>query len=408
MSRRNISIMCLAVFSMMVLCVPSGRATIHEIVVGDYFFTPSNTEVQPGDTVRWIRISGTHTTTSEPSSPKSWDSGLFGSSFDLVFTESDGPGPFPYYCKIHPTLMKDTIFMDRPPDTVTAFGFQSISLGDAVLELDGERLVIWNIELSGDDGVSFDLSDTTAVRWGCHWENIQLCSPTGASIKVTAFGEDGTGDSEIGAGLMIQNVASDWEVSADFSAIGANTQTVLVLNGATVVASASDHAGIAAIASGPPNNWHWAVEDGSENRYGCAGTWDVPVEIIIPGTSIGPVMGNAVEIIPEDNRISHADIERIEMRLTSLDTLIIDYMRTSDVPDCCDLPGDASNSSGVNIGDVVYLVNLFFVDGPEPVCAQEGDVNGDSNVNVGDIVYLINYIFKQGTPPVCRSPLAGM
>ncbi len=92
-------------------------ATIHQISFGDFFFSPEKTVVQPGDTVRWTLASGFHTTTSTIDSPKQWNSGnmsTVGSFFEVAFLLEDGPGPFPYLCGIHPTTMKDTIFMEIP------------------------------------------------------------------------------------------------------------------------------------------------------------------------------------------------------------------------------------------------------------------------------------------------------
>ncbi len=91
-------------------------ATIHRIDVGNFSFTPAKTHVQPGDTVRWLWANGTHTSTTDPSSPKQWSSpvlSLTNQSFQVVFSAGDGPGPFPYHCIYHEVLynMKDTIFM---------------------------------------------------------------------------------------------------------------------------------------------------------------------------------------------------------------------------------------------------------------------------------------------------------
>ncbi len=101
----------IALFALTALLSGSAAATIHHIDVGNFFFSPTNTVVSPGDTVRWTSVSGTHTTTSEVSSPKFWDSHILSPSWDVVFTAGDGPGPFPYLCSIHPTTMKDTIWM---------------------------------------------------------------------------------------------------------------------------------------------------------------------------------------------------------------------------------------------------------------------------------------------------------
>lgn len=98
------------------LSAGSATATIHDITVGNNFFSPLGTTVQPGDTVRWTWVGGIpHSSTSENDSPKDWDSGVTsqaGFVFALQFTASDGPGPFPYLCTIHPVSMKDTIFVE--------------------------------------------------------------------------------------------------------------------------------------------------------------------------------------------------------------------------------------------------------------------------------------------------------
>ncbi|MFQ5499167.1 MAG: CHRD domain-containing protein [Candidatus Zixiibacteriota bacterium] len=107
---------------LLIIGASSPRATVHNIDVGSFFFSPTKTVVSPGDTVRWTNVSGVHTTTSDPASPKAWDSGnltvLPGNSLDVVFSAGDGPGPFPYHCDFHPFTMKDTIFMAAAADPV--------------------------------------------------------------------------------------------------------------------------------------------------------------------------------------------------------------------------------------------------------------------------------------------------
>jgi len=117
----KVAIPVFLVFAVCLVCVSDTDAVIHEIDVGNFFFSPTGTVVSSGDTVRWNFISGTHTSTSTVDSPKAWNSGNQSSgSFDVVFTAADGPGPFPYLCSIHPTSMKDTIFMElAPPFEVT-------------------------------------------------------------------------------------------------------------------------------------------------------------------------------------------------------------------------------------------------------------------------------------------------
>ncbi|MBU0983743.1 MAG: hypothetical protein KKA42_07720 [candidate division Zixibacteria bacterium] len=93
-------------------------ATVHDITIGNNFFSPLKTTVTPGDTVRWTWAGGVpHSTTSTGGSPKSWDSGVTsaaGFTFEVAFTAGDGPGPFPYVCTIHGG-MRDTIFVAAAP-----------------------------------------------------------------------------------------------------------------------------------------------------------------------------------------------------------------------------------------------------------------------------------------------------
>lgn len=113
--------------AVLLMTTASPQATIHVVETGNFFFSPLKTTVQPGDTVRWVLVSGFHTSTSDPGSPKSWDSGdltaLPNQRFDLVFTAGDGPGPFPYHCSFHPFSMIDTIFMDVPATDPTLYTF---------------------------------------------------------------------------------------------------------------------------------------------------------------------------------------------------------------------------------------------------------------------------------------------
>jgi hypothetical protein len=65
------------------------------------------------------------------------------------------------------------------------------------------------------------------------------------------------------------------------------------------------------------------------------------------------------------------------------------------------LCGDVNADAIVDVGDVVYLINYLFKNGPAPNPVQSGDVNSDAVVDVGDVVYLINYLFKSGPAPSC-------
>lgn len=70
---------------------------------------------------------------------------------------------------------------------------------------------------------------------------------------------------------------------------------------------------------------------------------------------------------------------------------------------CCLTPGNSNGDATVDIGDVVYIVNLVFLNGPAPACPASADVNDDCSINVGDAVYLVNFIFRNGASPRCSA-----
>jgi plastocyanin len=80
---------------------------VHQISIQDFFFSPSNPVISPGDTVRWSNNAPfPHTTTSDT---RIWSSGPLnaGGTYQRQFLT---PGVYPYQCSIHVDLgMRDTI-----------------------------------------------------------------------------------------------------------------------------------------------------------------------------------------------------------------------------------------------------------------------------------------------------------
>jgi hypothetical protein len=69
-------------------------------------------------------------------------------------------------------------------------------------------------------------------------------------------------------------------------------------------------------------------------------------------------------------------------------------------PPCEYARGDADGSGGVDIDDVVYMINYIFGGGDEPACGGlSGDVDCSDNIDIDDVVYLIEYIFGGGPAP---------
>jgi plastocyanin len=162
---------------------PSVATQLHIIEVGDFYFQPERTVIAPGDTVRWILVSGVHTITSDPTSPKSWASDTMttsGQTFELVFTYDDGPGPFPYHCAIHPATMTGTILV---ADTCLATGSTQEGFPINVADLIYAIRILSGLTPPPDELYRFDLNGDCVVDtadmtlFSCAFEHGLLCLP---------------------------------------------------------------------------------------------------------------------------------------------------------------------------------------------------------------------------------------
>jgi hypothetical protein len=61
--------------------------------------------------------------------------------------------------------------------------------------------------------------------------------------------------------------------------------------------------------------------------------------------------------------------------------------------------GDIDWSGGVDIDDIVALIEYVFQGGLPPDPIEAGDVNCSGGVDIDDIVYLIAYVFQGGEEP---------
>ena len=80
------------------------------------------------------------------------------------------------------------------------------------------------------------------------------------------------------------------------------------------------------------------------------------------------------------------------------------YLEDPKCGDACDfLCGDMDNSGGIDIADLVYIVDYMFNQGSEPIpylCVANVDGEGGEAIDIADLVYLVDYMFNQGPVPV--------
>ena len=79
-----------------------------------------------------------------------------------------------------------------------------------------------------------------------------------------------------------------------------------------------------------------------------------------------------------------------------------DYSRTMAINVVDYICGNVDGVEGIDILDIVFLINYKYKGGPAPEPIESGDVDGIPPVNILDIVYLINSIYKDGPNPICH------
>ena len=85
-------------------------ATVHQVTVSNFQFSPATVNAVVGDTIKWVWGSGFHTTTSEtvPAGATTWDAPIqsAGQTFSYILTVA---GTYTYECTVHPTAMQATL-----------------------------------------------------------------------------------------------------------------------------------------------------------------------------------------------------------------------------------------------------------------------------------------------------------
>lgn len=100
---------------MIFINISNSYSTTHNVAVANFSFTPVNLNVTVGDTIKWTRVSGSHTTTCDgsegstrPAGAPSWDSPITSGTptFSYVVTVA---GAYHYVCLPHAPEMAGNI-----------------------------------------------------------------------------------------------------------------------------------------------------------------------------------------------------------------------------------------------------------------------------------------------------------
>jgi plastocyanin len=152
-------------------------ATIHEVSVSDFQFSPANINVIVGDTVKWTWVSGFHTTSSTgvPGGAATWDANINSTSTTFSYKVTVA-GAYTYQCNIHPTQMQGTINASNAmPVVLSSFVISPMKTNGALLSW------VTAIEQNTDH---FEIMRSTN---GSNFENIGSVAAKGNSATATNY-----------------------------------------------------------------------------------------------------------------------------------------------------------------------------------------------------------------------------
>ena len=162
---------------------------------------------------------------------------------------------------------------------------------------------------------------------------------------------------------------------------------------------------------GSYEDWGWSVQQTTDGGYIVAGfaeyfgAYDEDVMLTkldsLGNTCIGEFVQSTREPVPFPGSSAATEVTSPPTIVTSPATIVTSPPTEVDTV-CWWVCGDVTGDGVIDIGDVVYLINYLYKNGPAPDPLEVGDVNAcDAVVDLGDVVYLINYLFRNGPPPYC-------
>lgn len=137
---------------------------VHVVQQIDFAFVPAQVTVAPGDTVRWVRTSGTHTVTSGSNCTYDglyFDAPLGPGNTVFEFVIPNGVTEIPYFCRPHCPGMVGTIFVQEP-----------LPLIDFIMSLDGYQEPGQVVTTGNGTGTATLDPNTNTLSWSISYAGL--------------------------------------------------------------------------------------------------------------------------------------------------------------------------------------------------------------------------------------------
>lgn len=272
----------------------NGFATMQTVTVNSNFFAPPTFNILLGDTVKWVWVSGQHTTTSTtiPAGANNWNQNMNSGSTTFIYVPNK-VGTYNYHCNFHTSMIAS--FVVGCPTPVV-----SITNPVPIVVCSGTTVLL-NSSASG--GAPFTYQWQTSTSGGSSWSNLNGAT----NSNYNAAGSSGI---SIQYRVIVTNscqntgVSQAASVSIQTIAIGVTPlQNTVCLSGCVNLVAASTNGGTIS------GNYFWSPSTGlsvstgatpvacptSSTTYtvtfissiGCTGTANTFVGVTPPPTVIG-------------------------------------------------------------------------------------------------------------------------
>jgi hypothetical protein len=237
---------------------------------------------------------------------------------DRVLVQGEDPATPPDHVSRLEVLATDAGPFSFIDEALSAKGFPlNRTLGQAHMQANADGLVISNIGSSGQDGVSIELGE--AERAGARWTPQPLAStPDGAYYEVSAVGSFGDQpDTELGS-TRATKIGPEYEVTADYSALGSDTQLLQIYFDDLLIVSVPGQSGLLARLMTPPSgcdkNPPSTMWPPWPPRPPCF-IWQLPDPGLIEIPGVGVFDGNQLRVLAENATAPIDYLQQFDLRL---------------------------------------------------------------------------------------------
>jgi plastocyanin len=211
------TLIAITVLSLLVGSAFQSNATTQSVNVSNNVFTPSSFTINLGDTVKWVWVAGSHTTTSQtiPGGAATWNHNINSSAGNTSFIYVPTVlGTYNYHCSIHSATMLGSFTVVCPTASVT------ISAGGATTFCSGG-----NVVLSKSSVPTF-----TSYQW-----NLNGTAITAATT--TSYTATSTGSYTLKVTNSCGNTATSSAIAVTVNAAPTSTDANITASGATTFCS---------------------------------------------------------------------------------------------------------------------------------------------------------------------------